>query len=97
MNLTDFLLARIAEDEAGVDDGRFAWWFRMDQPQPFTRNRLRAECEAKRRIVERHTHDDDRLPWWPRRPSRLGDCPTLRDLALPYSGHPDFNPSWGIE
>lgn len=64
LTLTDFLLARIAEDEAAIDvDGSFG---RPDPvgDRPLQRwdydemligpARMLAECEAKRRIVELH-------------------------------------------
>ena len=64
--------------------------------------RVLAECEAKRRIVERETErtrriwrlrvDEHRRTWeqwqaeWP--------PDTLRDLALPYADHPDWREEW---
>lgn len=73
LTLTDFLLARIAEDEeiGGV----------YEDPA-----RRRAECDAKRRIVEMHVHyarwDD----------ATVGDQSrsTLELLTLPYVDHPDY-------
>ena len=50
--------------------------------------RVLAEVEAKRRIVNRHSACDD---------VSYGDpstCPDLRDLALPYAGHPDYDERW---
>ncbi len=99
MTLTDFLLARIAEDEA-------AWLPAATQPRRAGKTHARrhlAECEAKRRIVELHppreTHrgypycggclqseEDDRALYY--------DCPTLRALALPYADHPDYRDEW---
>lgn len=78
--LTDFLLARIAEDEADVADPAAALHYAPD--------RVLAECEAKRRIVERHSGCDE---------VSYGDtstCPDARDLALPYADHPDYRPEW---
>ena len=100
LTLTDFLLARIAEDEADARAGLVAegsW-------------RVLAECEAKRRIVELHSireaspscsqcggytattdgqrgivHHGYAIPW---------PCPTLRALALPYADHPDYREDW---
>ncbi|MBK7823593.1 MAG: hypothetical protein IPJ61_21640 [Tessaracoccus sp.] len=45
MNITEFLLARIAEDEADLP---------YDVPNDYVLARLLAECEAKRAIVEVH-------------------------------------------
>lgn len=90
--LTDFLLARITEDEEQArefvqyedDVYETAGWLRP--------TRVLAECEAKRRIVglkicmacdiegQDCTHQDD----------------TLALLAGVYSDHPDYDPSWAI-
>ena len=103
LTLTDFLLARIAEDEAevlgaGHWDGDPEWWL----PDWVSRERLLADCKCKRRIVALHSLEPDPQPdenW-------LGlcavcnsttegyPCTTLRTLALPYADHPDFNPEW---
>ena len=84
-DLTEFLLARIGEDEAAADDslpddGTVGTWSRW----------VKAECEAKRRIMEEcadlassedvYTHADL----------------ILRALALPYAEHPSFDPSWRL-
>jgi hypothetical protein len=63
MNLAEFLLARIAEDEAGAKRGAaeiaadpYAW---TDFPSgEWDPTRVLAECAAKRRIVERHAPED---------------------------------------
>jgi len=102
MTLTEFLLARIAEDEEWV---RHPDWCRAvaddqacdcDGPA-----RVLAECEAKRRIVERHGGTN-----WGAAPGdpypmmcdecqdALWPCPTLRLLALPYADHPDYDEEW---
>jgi hypothetical protein len=97
MSLTEFLLARIAEDEAhaGLVLDRTGPW---DAP-PISPERTMAECEAKRRIIELAdqvenmeaslmqefggTPDDDD-------PSVM----MLRALALPYADHPDYDEGW---
>jgi hypothetical protein len=124
MTLTDFLRARFAEDEAEaefVHDDQCTLVLYPDRAgcscDRTRRRRMLAECDAKRRIAERHspvpgefhmtTHpespDDDAIPAdglacrtcgapdeygipWP--------CGTLRDLALPYADHPDYDPEW---
>lgn len=111
LSLTEFLLARIAEDEATArawpDDtdgvapdgrpwrdptGHFIW-----QPKA----RALAECEAKRRIVERCAlileafsaqNGGPGRPLWHdvnRRERSHADA-TLAALALPYADHPDY-------
>jgi hypothetical protein len=64
MTLTDFLLARIAEDEAAAPDGslwlggEMPWLLGEGDPPNFPitvdPRRVLAECEAKRRIVDLH-------------------------------------------
>lgn len=101
LTLTDFLLARIAEDEAGamrrerrtVVDGSGlladAWSVVGDR-------RVLAECEAKRRIVGMYvgpTEDDEGNPY---AVGGYGEAwlDAIRFLALPYADHPDYNPDW---
>jgi hypothetical protein len=94
MTLTEFLLSRIAEDEArvygihsGSGDPDFFWG----------PDRIRAECEAKRRIVERYRrHERDVTP-----PgvalddtARFALEDTMRDLAQTYADHPDYRQEW---
>lgn len=82
--LTQFLRARIAEDEATA---------RVANDWNFTAEaRVLAECEAKRRIVEsaefvRDTpsiHDD----------ARTFMSNVLRRLAAVYAEHPDYREEW---
>ena len=100
MTLTEFLLARIAEDEAvaqdhapeeypdGVAVGVFGW----SDMELLTINpaRVLAECAAKRRIVERADRmtDDDEFEQdgW-----RL-----LGTLASVYADHPDYRQEWAL-
>ena len=104
--LADFLLARIAEDEA---DARYLMVglppatggpYSVDHPA-----RVLAECEAKRRIVELHGVDDPTGRLYPGAPlacrvcdhdgsDRVYPCDTLRTLAAVYADHPDYGESW---
>ncbi|PZR55239.1 hypothetical protein DNL40_02390 [Xylanimonas oleitrophica] len=102
MTLPEFLLARIAEDEAGADDvhrvgcgaspDEQGYTYPCDCGQPA---RLLAECEAKRRIVGVNAAPD-----WPQGDDRytLGwqdsAHAVLRALALPYASHPDYDEAW---
>ena len=92
VTLTEFLLARIAEDEAqfnaeaheklGPSLGSGPW---CHLPRPL------AECEAKRRVIALHTHDGIKCA-----ECRSWDaaCPTLRALALGYFDHADYDETW---
>ena len=92
MTLTDFLLARIAEDE---EHARFdgAHWVDCEHFVAFSEGgmpcacnldaRVLAECEAKRQIL------NGALP-----PFYRDLC--LRALALPYADHPDCREEWKL-
>jgi hypothetical protein len=90
VTLTEFLLARIAEDEATAQG-----WQVGSIVNPA---RALAECEAKRRIIDgavEVARVDLNEPVDP-------DDQGLRDvgvkilcaLALPYADHPDYLPEW---
>ena len=99
MALTEFLLARIDEDEAAcatLEDG-------PGPPAPWSCSRILTECAMKRRIItlayeatgydmtadlERDT--DERAQSGI---AFVGDR-ILRALATPYAEHPDFEPTW---
>lgn len=103
-DLAEFLLARIAEDQAlarestGVEDssgGAVAWaktderWLLEIDPA-----RLLTECEAKRQIIERA-----RMAWDNSDCTECNEAGYLADdllklLALPYAGHPDYRDDW---
>lgn len=83
-DLGAFLLARIAEDEAAIASAAVG----------SDGDRLYAECQAKRRIVDMRgrlqggrlfSHD-------PAIARTLVDV--FKYLAQPYRGHPDFDPEW---
>ena len=102
--LTEFLLARIAEDEAAAlqavgHESRVYWDtavhagdIRALSVEHYSRHdpdRVLAECEAKRRIVK------DEIDWM-LNDSDSGPCwgsanRLLRHLALPYADHPDYD------
>jgi hypothetical protein len=121
MTLTEFLLARLTEDEEAAriageqpwvyGTSTFGFWVRVDDAgsvinvdggigmrgvgrhmmrwQPA---RVLAECDSKRRIVERcrealaETWDDDNVP-------EFADA-ALRLLALPFAPHVDYRDEW---
>jgi hypothetical protein len=96
MTLAEFLLTRIAEDEAAVrkaegynyDDlyADFEWW------KP---SRLLAECDAKRRIVQYILEADAASTAVDNIELGYGVARDLLGLlALPYADHPDYQESW---
>jgi hypothetical protein len=110
MNLAAFLLDRIAEDEAvaravSAEDWAESWRGinprRLEIVRHIARHdpaRVLADCDAKRRIVERLSgylsseHDPEPEGAW----ELLDDhaWATLYALALPFADHPDYDPSW---
>ena len=108
-DLTDFLLARIADDEAvakSIDTG--AWEDavstsrRFDHVWRWSPARVLAECEAKRRIVALHTGQHECVGIKYGKPDCVlvapgfmyEDDPTLLLLATPYTDHPDYREEW---
>jgi hypothetical protein len=96
MTLTEFLLARIEEDEARA---RPMWELKVRQriigapivplswPTP---DRVLAECEAKRRIVDMFPFEADGDGW------NEAGAQVLPILALPYADHPDYRDEWRL-
>jgi hypothetical protein len=93
LTITEFLEARIAEDEARASSG---WarlgdtrWETTNEGQDFlTPSAVLAECAAKLTLVEMHTTCDD---------VSYGDastCPEIRTLATVYADHPDYRQEW---
>lgn len=107
MTLVEFLLARVAEDERGVDVGGTFGSPRPDihfEPVPQRMDygemligpaRVLAECEAKRRIVNiLAAWSPDPVP-----PERVETAEhdawrMLLVLASVYADHADFDPAW---
>jgi hypothetical protein len=92
MDLAEFLLARIAEDEAAVSPF-VAIAFPTGQ---WSEARVLAECEAKRRIIGRFQMFSTmtELPRMEIRHNELLDV--LHTLALPYAEHPDYREGWKV-
>lgn len=93
MTLTEFLLARIAEDEADPDCGGVGEYAGCDR---WSERRL-AECEAKRRIVEDYI---DHCATYRAAPTpfgegeRFGLLLALARLVDAHTDHPDYLPEW---
>jgi Family of unknown function (DUF6221) len=118
VTLTDFLLARITEDEAEAAESHAVSCARTnpvyeDPEQPpddalcdCRQRRVLAECGAKRRIIAEHAPDNRQFDcrddagshaYYSDEPGTygyLGECRTLRILALPYEDHPDYREEW---
>jgi hypothetical protein len=104
-DLTEFLLARFAEDEekaAGMD-----WrpWYPDSVRYELNHDGfmvdpafVRADCAAKRRIVEVHSMFPGIAGTgsgsWCESDEETWPCDTLRALASVYAGHPDFREEW---
>jgi hypothetical protein len=89
LTLANFLLARIAEDEALLGDGPYSSLRLAAQENA---ERWRAECEAKRRIVELawHHFGEDDYAWG----MEHAKGEVLKLLAVPYADHPDYRDEW---
>ena len=88
MTLTEFLLARIAEDEAAALSRLRG---HRELPETERESRVFAECKAKRRIVEMGEAIEQQSPDRGRRDVAGA---TLQLLALPYVDHPDYDEEW---
>lgn len=99
MTIADFLLARIAEDEAAA---REPWGHdeTLDSEVQFLyqRERVLAECEAKRQIlglaqyVEENEGGGAAIALFDG--YSLGPSGVLPVLATVYASHPDYDQSW---
>lgn len=108
MNLVDFLLKRITEDEADWSRAANAGIVcRLGDGEParltdHLARRMLAECEAKRRIIALHhsvqngRSDPSCSDLYGDWDTDSNDCDTLRALVQPYAGHPDFDSTWRI-
>jgi len=102
MTITEFLEARIAEDEARASSG---WarlgdsrWETTDYGQDFlTPSAVLAECAAKRAIVagrvriDRSANDDD----WSMGYSDA-NYEAVKALAAVYADHEDYDSGWAL-
>ena len=124
-DLTEFLLARIAEEEDEARDAieersqtpfvvplspdyadfGFQSWPDVGVPSVLVGpERVLAECEAKRRIVARHSQTVECGNVGCQRRGLSGlhclvcddewPCPDLRILATIYAGHPSYREEW---
>lgn len=88
MTITEFLLARVAEDEANAASWYEDWGGNMEP----LRGRVLAECAAKRAIVaDCSTINPEHYDPYEVRPFAKA---ILRELASVHADHPDFDPEW---
>ena len=90
MNITEFLEARISEDEAAAQklaltDRRPVLSIASTVNHPA---RVLAECAAKRAIIERVSPGDG--------PAPVRDLVILLILASVYKDHPDYQEAWAV-
>lgn len=98
-SLAEFLLGRIAEDEADAHATRGVGLVPDFPDGCWTERRVLAECEAKRRVVGLwDLRMSEPEPGFPSEP--LGGqgaevyYDALKALALPYVDHPEFREEW---
>lgn len=104
--LTEFLLARIAEDKAMAREARLEEYLTTRDSSGLlvgmrdgyahvvaTSGRVLAECESKRAVVGLLSADiQDRRNAL----RRSWAAEILIALAQPYADHPDFDPAWAV-
>ena len=94
--LVDFLRARLTEDEVSARDLASGTADVMLAGVALGPERLLAEVASKRKILALcHWLDGYTGPG----ADALKDTPgrlTLRNLALPYATHPDYDPGWTV-
>jgi hypothetical protein len=104
VTLTEFLLARIEEDEAvarAVESSTRRGWeghqlSRHDWGVDIPGARVLAECEAKRQLVEWARYDDWTDPGYNGHLSAPGSDrgDVLGWLGAVYADHPDYQEEW---
>lgn len=96
-DLTSFLLARIAEDEAEAPHVTYQV-NRYPEEAVGIRDRVLAECEAKRQILAAYGEhlwlDPGDRDACDAASSAEPAVTMLRLLALPYADHPDYREEW---
>lgn len=108
MTITEFLTARLDEDEAVAREALLHYQHVLGIRHTFTANQgtsvamtplvALAEVDAKRRIVEEYTKEHwvmeqgHRTEWT--EGGQAARETVLRLLALPYADHPDYDERW---
>ncbi|MGY1604561.1 DUF6221 family protein [Geodermatophilus sp. SYSU D00815] len=108
MDLAEFLLARIAEDEliavsAAMTEeeygplGNFAGSTtdaRLAHAARWGTERVRLENAIRRQLVQIHGEPERPCCGSPAERRPVEPCPTLRLLGLGYATHPDYRADW---
>jgi hypothetical protein len=109
MTITEFLEARIAEDEAEAREMGLREWSDgawSDEHEA----KILAECKAKRAILEdhgyaatnscalnpEHSHSCDHGLGFQPHDEAVSAFKILTNMAAVYKGHPDYDPQWSI-
>ena len=109
MSITEFLLARIAEDEglwgAFPDDSKsevfevrsqvHGWVLPVSSMTALSPARMLAECAAKRAIMGLH-EDLGKSPRLDAPFAQSATNESLRLLAAVYTDHPDYQQEWSV-
>ena len=108
MELVDFLLSRIAEDEAAAPDLHRGNCDRAPVKGGSCAcgwpERLKAKSEAERKIIDAHSgperargaYESESRYWDPICKVNM-PCQTLRLLAEPHADHQDYDESWAVD
>ncbi|GAA4075704.1 DUF6221 family protein [Nocardioides kongjuensis] len=89
MTITEFLLARIAEDEAGSIGTH---WSRRARAECEAKRSILEEIEARRSMIPKHVvgdgdeHDEVIVEW--------AESTVLASLAAVYADHQDYREEW---
>lgn len=97
MDITDFLNARIAEDEATIQRApkrADAFDISMVPVTGALRSRLLAECAAKRAIIALFKAEDVKEDWSVEASYAAGAEDCIFALAAVYKDHPDWRQQW---
>ena len=102
MTITEFLLARITEDETNIEGDWAAGDGGLHIISTAMHSRMQAECAAKRAIIEMCpevslAHKGIEVEMGHGEPDPdLGEQ-ILRTLAATYADHPDYQPEWKLD
>jgi len=93
-SITEFLLARIAEDDVAPSepDEYIEGFCDLNDGTHYSGDRIVAECAAKRAIVKLHRETE--REGYVNAAAYLSD--SLHALAAVYASHPDYRQEWAL-